>query len=639
MSDSLQKPIDVLRQYWGYNQFRPLQTEIIQSVIEGKDTLALLPTGGGKSLCFQVPAMVKPGLCLVISPLIALMKDQVENLNQRGIKAKSIYSGLTYREISLILNNAAFDEELKFLYLSPERLNTALFLENLPHLPINLLAIDEAHCISQWGHEFRPEYRQIANIRKYIPHVNTIALTATATKEVIKDIQTQLALSDVATFTKSFERKNLQYLVRQSENKSAKLLSVFNNTHGSGLVYVRNRKQTEEIAHFLQQNNINADYYHAGLKGEIRNSKQNNWIQNKIRVMVCTNAFGMGIDKPDCRVVVHYEMPDCLEAYYQEAGRAGRDEKTAYCVLLHDANDDINVKKKIGINYPDFNEISLTYQAICDYLQVTVNAKPERSFNFDIVTFVKRYNFEANKTYNCLKILEQSNLISLSEAFYEPSKIKFTCSQEELYKFQISHENFEGIIKLLLRSYGGLFENYVRVQEQELANRIKQPIAVVYTYLEKLHQFQIIDYIKANENPQLTFTTERQDIKYLSLDKKYLAERKQNYIEKSKAMMAFASPSSVCRSIQLLNYFNDFSANDCGYCDVCIDNKKVKEKTFITQTIEEEIIQLVKQKPIGAVELFEKISTTDMQIFTIVLRLLLDNNILHYDSSYLLHCK
>lgn len=638
MTTPLKTPVEVLKHYWGYNKFRPLQADIIQSVIDGKDTLALLPTGGGKSLCFQVPAMVKPGLCLVISPLIALMKDQVENLAQRGIKAKAIYSGLSYREISLILNNAILDEEMKFLYLSPERLNTELFLNNLPHLPINLLAIDEAHCISQWGHDFRPEYRQIAAIRKLIPQVNTIALTATATQSVVADIQTQLALNNTAIFSKSFERKNLQYLVRQTENKPAKLLSVFNNSRGSGLVYVRNRKQTEEIAQFLNKNNINADFYHAGLKGEIRSQKQSAWIQNKTRIMVCTNAFGMGIDKPDCRTVVHYEMPDCIEAYYQEAGRAGRDEHTAYCVLLHDAADDINAKKKIGVNYPDINEISLTYQAICDYLQVPVNTKPERSFNFDIASFVKRYNFDAFKTYSCLKILEQSNLILLSEAFYEPSKVKFICNHEELYKFQVANENFDGIIKLLLRSYGGLFDNYLRINEQELANRIKQPIALIYKYLERLHKLEIIDYVKANETAQLTFTVNRQDIQYLSLDKKYLAERKQTYIEKMQAMIAYANPSTVCRSRQLLEYFNDYSANDCGYCDVCIDNKKAHEKTTLSKQIEEEIIGIVKQQPISSVDLFEKVSTSDMQIFTIVLRLLLDNNILRYDSAYLLHC-
>lgn len=638
MATPLKTPVEVLKHYWGYTKFRPLQADIIQAVVDGKDTLALLPTGGGKSLCFQVPAMVKPGLCLVISPLIALMKDQVENLNQRGIKARAIYSGLSYREISLILNNAILDEEMKFLYLSPERLNTELFLNNLPHLPINLLAIDEAHCISQWGHDFRPEYRQIAAIRKLIPQVNTIALTATATQSVVADIQTQLALSDTAIFSKSFERKNLQYLVRQTENKPAKLLNIFNNSSGSGLVYVRNRKQTEEIAQFLNKNNINADFYHAGLKGEIRNQKQSSWIQNKTRIMVCTNAFGMGIDKPDCRTVVHYEMPDCIEAYYQEAGRAGRDEHTAYCILLHDASDDINAKKKIGVNYPDINEISLTYQAICDYLQVPVNTKPERSFNFDIGSFVKRYGFDAFKTYSCLKILEQSNLILLSEAFYEPSKVKFICNHEELYKFQVSNENFDGIIKLLLRTYGGLFDNYLRINEQELANRIKQPVATIYTYLERLHKLEIIDYVKANEVAQLSFTVNRQDVQYLSLDKKYLAERKQTYIEKMQAMIAYANPSTVCRSRQLLEYFNDYSANDCGYCDVCIDNKKAREKTTLSQQIEEEIVSIVKQQPISSVDLFEKVSTDDMQIFTIVLRLLLDNNILRYDSAYLLHC-
>lgn len=506
-----QKPITpqhILQQYWGYNQFRSLQTEIIQSVLDGKDTLALLPTGGGKSLCFQVPAMLKEGFCLVVSPLIALMKDQVENLEKRNIKAKAIYSGLNYKEINLILDNACFDNDLKFLYVSPERLNTSLFLDKLPALPINLIAIDEAHCISQWGHDFRPEYRQIAALREHLPNINIVALTASATKKVVADIVTQLNFNEKNIFTKSFERKNLQYIVRQTENKPEKLLSIINNSNGSGLIYVRNRKQTEEISKFLLLNNISADFYHAGLKGETRNLKQNAWIENKVRIMVCTNAFGMGIDKPDCRLVVHYEMPDCLEAYYQEAGRAGRDEKPAYCILLHDGSDDINAKKKIGVNYPDINEISLTYQAICDYLQVPVNAKPDRSFDFDIISFVKRYNFDAFKTLSCLKILEQSNLIVLSEAFYEPSKIKIICSHETLYKFQVENEKLDAFIKFLLRSYGGLFDNYVRLNELELANRIKLPVASIYKYLERLHTLEIIDYIKNKELSQLTFTVE-----------------------------------------------------------------------------------------------------------------------------------
>ncbi|MEI7978103.1 MAG: ATP-dependent DNA helicase RecQ [Bacteroidota bacterium] len=636
-----QKPITpqhILQQYWGYNQFRPLQTEIIQSVLDGKDTLALLPTGGGKSLCFQVPAMLKEGFCLVVSPLIALMKDQVENLEKRNIKAKAIYSGLNYKEINLILDNACFDSDLKFLYVSPERLNTSLFLDKLPALPINLIAIDEAHCISQWGHDFRPEYRQIAALREHLPNTNIVALTASATKKVVADIVTQLNFNEKNIFAKSFERKNLQYIVRQTENKPEKLLSIISNSNGSGLIYVRNRKQTEEISKFLLLNNISADFYHAGLKGETRNLKQNAWIENKVRIMVCTNAFGMGIDKPDCRLVVHYEMPDCLEAYYQEAGRAGRDEKPAFCVLLHDASDDINAKKKIGVNYPDINEISLTYQAICDYLQVPVNAKPERSFDFDIISFVKRYNFNAFKTLSCLKILEQSNLIVLSEAFYEPSKIKIICSRETLYKFQVENEKLDAFIKFLLRSYGGLFDNYVRLNELELANRIKLPVASIYKYLERLHTLEIIDYIKNKELSQLTFTVERQDIKYLALNKKYLVDRKQTYVEKIQAMMVFANPSSICRSRQILEYFNDFSADDCAYCDVCIDKKKILSEQNLSNVMKKEIIAIVTKAPISAIELFEQLNKYDLQKFTIVLRLLLDNNILHYNNNYQLIC-
>jgi ATP-dependent DNA helicase RecQ len=495
---------EILKQYWGYDTFRPLQEDIIQSVLDGKDTLALLPTGGGKSICFQVPALAGDGLCIVVSPLIALMKDQVENLLARNIPAAAIYSGMSYKEINYTIDNCVHGA-YKFLYLSPERLKSDLIKERIGRMDIGLIAIDEAHCISQWGYDFRPEYLQIAEVREQLPGVPVLALTATATPEVVADIQMQLKFPQKNVFVKSFARKNIAYVVNENQDKDQRMLHILSKVNGSGLVYVRNRRKTQELAYFLAKNRINADYYHAGLGFELRNKKQESWIKGKTRIMVCTNAFGMGIDKPDVRVVVHYEIPESLESYYQEAGRAGRDEKKAFAVLLFNHADELEAQKRLDLSFPADKDIKRVYQALSNYYQVPVGANVDRSFDFDMIDFCKKFSLETRVVYPALKILEQCDLIALTESFYEPSKIKFLLGQGMLYKFQVEHPSQDNFIKLLLRSYGGVFDGYVSISETVLAQREKVNESLVQKQLIQLHTMGVLDYEPQKINPSSPF--------------------------------------------------------------------------------------------------------------------------------------
>ena len=458
---------EILKNYWGYDQFRPLQEEIIQSVLEGKDTLALLPTGGGKSICFQVPAMALEGICIVISPLIALMKDQVENLNKRGILAMAIFSGMGKREIDIALDNCVYGP-VKFLYLSPERLLTDLVKERIKYMKVNLLAVDEAHCVSQWGYDFRPPYLQIASIREFHPNVPILALTASATNEVSLDIIEKLAFKNHQIFRKSFERLNLSYSVLNQENKLQKLIDVCNGVKGCGIVYVKTRRDTVEIAKFLNQHQIPAQYYHAGLNLEERSQKQNYWINNEIRVMVATNAFGMGIDKPDVRFVVHYEIPESLEAYYQEAGRAGRDEKKAYAVILYQERDRLVFEKRFIQNFPDLSFIKQVYHYLCNYLQIPFEAGQGITYNFDLAVFCTKFQIDVLSTISAIKFLEDAMYFVLSENALLPSRLQFIVNGDDLYKFQVENSKFDGFIKSVLRLYGGAFDQFIAIKEADI---------------------------------------------------------------------------------------------------------------------------------------------------------------------------
>jgi ATP-dependent DNA helicase RecQ len=622
---------EILKQYWGYDTFRPLQEDIIQSVLDGKDTLALLPTGGGKSICFQVPAMAKEGLCIVVSPLIALMKDQVENLLKRDIRAAAIYSGMSYREINYTLDNCIHGD-FKFLYLSPERLKSEMVRERIAQMKICLLAIDEAHCISQWGYDFRPEYLQIAEIREQLKGVPVLALTATATPEVVTDIQVQLKFAKPNVFVKSFTRKNIAYVVNESEDKNRRMLRILSKVNGSGLVYVRNRRKTQEIAYLLSKSRIVADYYHAGLPHEVRNKKQEDWIKGKTRIMVCTNAFGMGIDKPDVRVVVHYEIPESLESYYQEAGRAGRDEAKSFAVLLFNHADEIDALKRLEASFPPVKEIRRVYQALSNYYQVPVGANVDRSFDFDIIDFCKKFTLEAMVVYPALRILEQCDLIALTESFYEPSKIKFQLGQGSLYKFQVEHPNQDVFIKLLLRSYGGVFDGYVSINEKVLGQREKVDESLVQKQLFQLHKLGVLDYQPQKTKPQLTFLESRADAASLDLNKALLSQRKETTTRKLEAIIGYANNSTICRSKKLVSYFDEYGSEDCGICDVCLMRKKVEMNNHEFEHLVVRIQEYTMGESLFIHQLVTKLDPVAEEKVIETVRYLLDNDKLRNNS-------
>lgn len=563
----------ILKKYWGFDNFRPLQEEIIVSTLNKNDTLALLPTGGGKSICFQVPALAMEGLCLVISPLIALMKDQVENLQKKGIRAIAITSAMSFREIDIALNNAIHGH-FKFLYLSPERLQNELFLARLPQMNISLLAVDEAHCISQWGYDFRPAYLQIAKIREKLPYVPVLALTATATPEVVKDIQQKLLFKKENVLQKSFERKNLAYIVVYEDDKLNRLINICNKIQGTGVVYARNRKKTQEIALFLKQHNISADFYHAGLNAQERNKKQEEWIKNKTRIMVATNAFGMGIDKPDVRFVVHLDLPDNLEAYFQEAGRGGRDEKKAYAVLLYSKKDRLELEHNFEKTFPSLEQIRNTYQAICNFYQIAIGSGEGLSFNFDINELCTRFNLNPISVYNSLKFLEREGFIALSDAVYHSSKIHIISNKEDLYKFEIENSSYEPLIKLLLRSYGGLFNYYVPINEAEIAKRLKTDKTIIIKQLQLLKKLNVIDYVESSELPKITFIQNRIDASRLHISKENYDFLKKRAKQRLEWVLHYTESRHLCRSRILLSYFGETNAIDCGQCDVCIEKKK-----------------------------------------------------------------
>lgn len=568
----IETPRNVLKQYWGYDAFRPLQEEIIRSVLAGKDTLALMPTGGGKSICFQVPTLCQEGICIVVSPLIALMKDQVFNLRERNIAAAAVYSGMHPKEIDRTLDNCIYGN-VKLLYLSPERLVTDLARERISRMNVNLLAVDEAHCISQWGYDFRPPYLEIANIREILPDVPILALTATATPEVVDDIQERLEFKQKNVFQKSFARDNLAYIVLEEEGKMEKLLDILQKTKGSGIVYVRNRRKTKEIAQFLRQKGIAADYYHAGLQPEERSQKQDAWIADQTRIMVSTNAFGMGIDKPDVRVVVHMGLPDSLEAYFQEAGRAGRDGKKSYAVLLYNQSDRLGLEKNYELAFPEMDEIRRVYHALGSYFQLAIGAGAGRSFDFDIVEFAKNFQLQPVQTLHALKTLETAGWLALSEAVYTPASLKIIVSKESLYDYQLRNPQFDLLLKTILRSYQGASTHFVHVRESQLAGFLRKSRAEISQALSHLHKDRIIEYLPQSDKPQLMFLRDRVDADGLTIDHKMYEFRRKRHWERIQRAIAYAE-NPICRSQQLLAYFGETEAEPCGICDVCLGRKK-----------------------------------------------------------------
>jgi ATP-dependent DNA helicase RecQ len=596
----------ILKQYWGYDTFRPLQEDIINSVIEGKDTLALLPTGGGKSICFQVPTLLKDGLCLVISPLIALMKDQVENLKKKGIQALYVHSGMSFIEVKKTLQNAAYGN-YKFIYVSPERLETNLFLEYLPAMNISLIAVDEAHCISQWGYDFRPPYLRIASLREQLPEIPILALTASATKEVQDDICEKLGFrKNNQRFQQSFERPNLSYSVFNVPSKQNKLIEILKNVPGSAIVYCKTRKHTKEVAELLSLNGIVSDHYHAGLPNEERSKKQENWVNDKTRVMVSTNAFGMGIDKADVRTVIHYNVPDCLENYYQEAGRAGRDEKKAYAVLLYNNKEADELKLQANIRFSAKEEIKKVYIALMNFLQVPAGIGEGISYDFDIATFAASFKINILTANYAIKTLEQEEILSFNETFFKPSTVVFTIDKDELAEFEKVHPQLEQITKGLLRSYEGIFDFPATISEIQLAKFLRKSIDIVKQELLQLKQSSIIDYSPQKDKPQITLLQNRMYADGFRINLTGYLKRKQNFEKRVTSITGYINLSTGCRSQFIATYFNDLSAKKCGICDNCINEKSISLSTKEFDEITKHIFQLIKEKPQPIDELLKK---------------------------------
>jgi len=622
----------ILTRYWGHSQFRPLQQDIILSVLDGHDTLALMPTGGGKSICFQVPALTKEGICIVISPLIALMKDQVERLKSQGIPAVAVVSGMSRKEIDITLDNCIHGKE-KFLYISPERLSSDVFRARLPQMNVNLLAIDEAHCISQWGYDFRPSYLAIAEIRTLIPGVPVLALTATATADVQQDILEKLEFKNPNVFKKSFERKNLSYIVLHEEDKNGRLLKIAQNIAGTGIVYVRTRKKTREVAEFLAKNGIKAGYYNAGLSRDIRHRVQEDWMSNKLRIVVATNAFGMGIDKSEVRFVVHMDLPDNLEAYYQEAGRAGRDEKKSWAITLFNQSDRAEMEHRALVSFPEISVIRNTYQALGNYFQLPVGIGKGNSYPFDISNFCSTYELNMSEVFSSLKILELQGLLSLTETIEFYARVHFTMRSEHLYEFQVKNPRLDQFIKVLLRSYEGLFDEYVKINESEIALRAGMSRAEAIQQLELLVKLNVLDYKAASDTPQLVYLTERLDSRDLHIDRQHLSDRKQRYLVRAKAMMNYVETHHDCRSQVLLAYFGEDASRRCGVCDVCMQRNKIGLSDLEFNRIRASVQGILGDYPLLLNELVSKLGQNEEGELIKVIEWLIDNEEIRYTKG------
>lgn len=633
----MKQAIDILKSYWGYEQFRPLQEDIINAAVAGNDVLALLPTGGGKSICFQVPALMMDGLCLVVSPLIALIKDQVSQLKKRDIRAEAIHAGMSKREIDITLDNCV-NADVKFLYLSPERLKSELFVERIKIVQQNrsvcLIAVDEAHCISQWGYDFRPAYMEIAEVREIIPDIPVIALTATATPKVREDIQEKLAFRNSQVFTKSFARANLSYSVRFEEHKERKMLEILQRVRGSAVVYVNTRRYTKELAHVLQRNHISADFYHAGLEHEERSRKQDDWIHNRTRVIVSTNAFGMGIDKPDVRVVIHMGIPANLESYYQEAGRAGRDEKKAFAVLICNQKDILDLREKTKNSLPDEKLIREVYQMLGNYFQLAVGSYPADSFDFDFQAFTKRFDRHPLEIFNSIKVLGNQGFIHLSESFFAPSKVVFSLNQKALYEFQIANAPYDPVIKGLLRLYGGDLYNYpLTINEGNLAAALATSVNACAAVLNQLAERAVLEYFPRKDKPQLVFLKPREAAGQLGLDIPAINARRKLTLEKMEAVISYLHNEDRCRTQQLLEYFGEVSYDKCEVCDVCIRQKRHRGDAALNQHYEKQIKAILHEEVNLTLEgLVGILDPENRKLFTQKVSEMLDHGVLYYDD-------
>jgi ATP-dependent DNA helicase RecQ len=623
---------EILTRYWGFSSFKPLQEEIIRSVAEGKDTLGLMPTGGGKSITFQVPALVQEGICLVITPLIALMKDQVNRLNSLEIKSIAIHSGMTGEEIDNALENCIYGD-YKFLYVSPERISTKMFQIRVARLNLSLVAIDEAHCISQWGYDFRPSYLKIASLRDHISEkVPFLALTASATTPVIEDIMKKLAFRNKNVLRTSFDRKNISYLVRKVEDKSAYLVKTLSKAKGSGIVYVRSRKKCKEVAELLVKNGVSADFYHAGLPDELRDKKQTSWGGGETRVIVATNAFGMGIDKSEVRFVIHWDIPDSVENYFQESGRAGRDNKPAFAVLLYSPADKSRLIDTIRKKFPPIEKIKDTYEALCNYLQLPLGSGKDNVFDFNMSEFVSKYRLPVIETFNSLQFLQKEGYMEFTEEINNPSRVHFIVSRDDLYKFQVANESFDGFIKLLLRSYSGMFTEFVPVNEDDLSRKSAATRDTIYQYLVKLSSLNIIRFIPGKKTATVFFTEERLVRKALLISPDNYLHVKEKYEIRLNKIIEYADSDNHCRSQFLLEYFGEES-DRCGICDVCRERNELDLSKYEFDVILEEIKTVLGEKSPNAEELVKMIDYPEDKVIKVI-RWLLDHNKILKDNNH-----
>lgn len=614
---------EILKQYWGYDSFRGIQEDIIRSIGEGRDTLGLMPTGGGKSVTFQVPALAREGMCLVITPLIALMKDQVQNLKRRGIKALAVYSGMNRQDIITTLENAIFGN-YKFLYISPERLDTEIFRIKLAKMKISLITVDESHCISQWGYDFRPAYLKIAEVRRLLPGVPVLALTATATPEVVKDIQQRLEFREENVFRMSFERTNLAYVVRQTENKAVELLHILQRMEGSAILYVRNRRRTKEVAEWLQQQGITADFYHAGLDDAVKDIRQQRWQKGESRVMVATNAFGMGIDKPDVRLVIHLDLPDSIEAYFQEAGRAGRDGRKAYAIILYAKSDGTTLRKRISDNYPGKDYIRDVYEHLQYYYEMAMGDGRGCVREFDIEDFCRKFKYFPVPVDSALKILTQAGYLEYTDEQDNASRLLFSIGREELYRLHEPGEEMERLIQTALRSYTGLFTDYAFISEETLAVRTGLTHRQVYEMLKELSRRRIVSYIPRKKTPYIIYTRERVESDRLNIPPAVYEERKARCEQRIKAMLEYVTNDTSCRSRMLLHYFGEQNEHDCGQCDTCL---RLRHKTTTDRPaadLSERILHCLDGHPLTPAALAERL-LVEKDLLTETLRRMMDD--------------
>lgn len=626
------EPREVLKKYWGYDDFRPMQEDIVRSVLNGNDTLGLLPTGGGKSICYQVPGLMRQGLCVVVTPLIALMKDQVEGLRKRGIAAKALFSGMHRHEQEIAINNAV-GGLLKFLFVSPERLQSKDFLSSFCAMNVGTIAVDEAHCISQWGYDFRPPYLKIAEARQYHPNAPVLALTATATPEVVDDIQNRLSFKQKNVFQKSFERKNIAYIAIFEEDKNRKLLDIIRKTPGTGIIYVRSRKKTMHVAQFLRENGVTAEFYHAGLEVDERDKKQNLWMKGGARVMVATNAFGMGIDKPDVRFVIHLDIPDSPEAYFQEAGRAGRDEKPAYAVLLWENADAIDLEKRFHDSYPPLETIRRVYDALGNYFEIPLHSGYNQSFDFDLNDFLKRYPFPVTALWSSLKFLEREGYLAVMAQSTQPARLTFRMGHTELYEYQVANQRFDAFIKSILRNYSGLFSDFVTISISSIASLNKITEGQTVSFLKQLENQNVVWFQPQKNKPQIIYTCERLSEKDIALSKEVYAERKKAAKERIDSMIRYVKEEKTCRSVALLRFFGEKETHPCGHCDVCRNRNAAHISPELFDQIVRYLQEILKKKPLTGDQIDAAFPGVRFEKVLKVLQYLMDNGEVVFESG------